>query len=50
MIIDSRVAACGNPVWLFIMGSTDGGEVHGIVLLDEGVIEGVTHQQVIFSI
>lgn len=40
------VAACGNLAWLSGGRSTDGGEVHGVVLTQEGVIEGVAHELV----
>jgi hypothetical protein len=49
MTLDSRAAAeCGSPAWLFSEGDTDGGEIHGVVPLDEWVIKGVAHGKLYF--
>ena len=37
-------AACENLAWLNGRRSTDGGQVHGVVLAQEGVIEGIAHE------
>ena len=34
----------GNPVWLGGERGTDGGEIHGVIFLQEGVVVGVAHK------